>query len=362
MKITLPFWRTVLVSGSIAAAFSAGYCLRPPTHSQQVPSTTACAPIETAVPAKPVPSAMKDAASWSQLESDDYRAFVTNLRRFGCPNSTVADIVLSDLLAAGHLDIESRNQFWSQLASSLPDRAHAERAIRAANQLLPDMHLALSSPSKNVPTIPAYEVEVAAAAPTEFDQSVVQDLFKSMLQQPNGPANPAEFRLMRIYRGIQLTSQEASALSQLEPSDNTAETLRSSHSESANDGDAPRKDAIRQLLGEDRYQEYERMQDRNYTKLQDVMEDLRIDASQIVATYESLKGTQALGDPAATAAELSQRFGADAAESWVEAVNPSRPGYEGEISAITSAISSETQTADAPRPIETTAPVSPAQP
>lgn len=96
MKISLPFWRTVLASGSIAAAFSAGYCLRPPTDPQQVPSTAACAPIETAVPAKPVPSTMKDAASWSQLESDDYRAFVTNLRRFGCPNSTVADIVLSN--------------------------------------------------------------------------------------------------------------------------------------------------------------------------------------------------------------------------------------------------------------------------
>lgn len=58
------------------------------------------------------------------------------------------------------------------------------------------------------------------------------------------------------------------------------------------------------------------------------MEDLRIDASQIVATYESLKGTQTLGDPSATAAELSQRFGAEVAESWIESVNPSRPGYE----------------------------------
>lgn len=65
--------------------------------------------------------------------------------------------------------------------------------IRAANQLLPDMHLALLSPSKNVPTIPAYEVQVAAAAPMEFDQSAVQDIFNGMSNSRMVPPIPPSF-------------------------------------------------------------------------------------------------------------------------------------------------------------------------
>lgn len=34
---------------------------------------------------------------WSQIESDDYRTYIANLRRIGCPEKTVREIVMADI-------------------------------------------------------------------------------------------------------------------------------------------------------------------------------------------------------------------------------------------------------------------------
>jgi hypothetical protein len=360
MKITVPFWRTALVLGSMVGAFAVGFCMRPLPAPPASVAPAASSP--TAYTLKPQAKPPSVAASWNQLESSDYRTFVTNLRRFGCPKSTVADIVMSDLLAAGRLDVEWRNQFWSHLASSLPDRTHAENVVRAANQLLPDLHLSLSEQHKGPSTDIVPTIADTTSATDSPSQTAARAFLESAIQQGMMPNNLAASRVMRHYRGLQLSSDEASALVQLEQSSSPSESNPETAGALGADSSSNPKDAIRRLLGEDRYQEYERMQDRSYVKLQDVLEDLKLDANQIVATYESLKATQTLGDPAATAAELSQRFGADAAESWIESVNPSRPGYEGEIAAIASATSPDAQTAEATPPLEPTVPGSPARP
>src|SRR5690348_15405623 len=35
--------------------------------------------------------------SWSQVESSDYRVYVANLRRIGCPRQTIEDIIRADV-------------------------------------------------------------------------------------------------------------------------------------------------------------------------------------------------------------------------------------------------------------------------
>jgi hypothetical protein len=37
------------------------------------------------------------ALSWSQVESSDYRTYIANLRRIGCPEQTIRDIITADL-------------------------------------------------------------------------------------------------------------------------------------------------------------------------------------------------------------------------------------------------------------------------
>jgi hypothetical protein len=54
------------------------------------PSATQLAP--SAVPA-PKPELFR----WSQLESTDYHAYVANLRRVGCPEQTIRDIITADV-------------------------------------------------------------------------------------------------------------------------------------------------------------------------------------------------------------------------------------------------------------------------
>src|SRR5688572_27249118 len=35
--------------------------------------------------------------NWAQLESEDYRMYITRLRSIGCPEQTIRDIVIADL-------------------------------------------------------------------------------------------------------------------------------------------------------------------------------------------------------------------------------------------------------------------------
>lgn len=64
------------------------------------------------------PPAATNTFRWSQLESEDYRTYITRLRRIGCPEQTIRDIVIADLdklMAAEVREIEAVNEapkYW----------------------------------------------------------------------------------------------------------------------------------------------------------------------------------------------------------------------------------------------------------
>ena len=71
------------------------------------------------VPAQVRPQPFID-FSWSQIESPDYRTYVANLRRIGCPDQTIEDIIRADVHAlycqkrsALHLDEVTIGGHWS---------------------------------------------------------------------------------------------------------------------------------------------------------------------------------------------------------------------------------------------------------
>ncbi len=53
--------------------------------------------VERAALEVPAAAALHASFRWSQLESSDYRVYVANLRRIGCPEKTLRDIIAADV-------------------------------------------------------------------------------------------------------------------------------------------------------------------------------------------------------------------------------------------------------------------------
>ncbi|HMP81836.1 MAG TPA: LysM domain-containing protein [Verrucomicrobiota bacterium] len=69
--------------------------------------------------------------TWQQVESDDYRQYIANLRDIGCPEQTIRDIIIADVNALyarkrANEILSPEQQWWR----SVPD-ADVERAARA---------------------------------------------------------------------------------------------------------------------------------------------------------------------------------------------------------------------------------------
>jgi hypothetical protein len=64
---------------------------------------------EAAVRPKPVVVYQSNAFNWSQLESTDYRQYIANLRAIGCPELTLRDIIMTDVM---RLYAQRRGQYY----------------------------------------------------------------------------------------------------------------------------------------------------------------------------------------------------------------------------------------------------------
>ncbi len=85
--------------------------------------------------ASPVTVIRTNAFDWAQLESENYRTYITRLRSIGCPEQTIRDIVIADLekmMAARVQDIEGpreRPKYWK------PDRKELVRTVDTLEKL-----------------------------------------------------------------------------------------------------------------------------------------------------------------------------------------------------------------------------------
>jgi hypothetical protein len=64
---------------------------------------------EASVPPQPVVVYQSNAFNWSQLESTDYRQYIANLRAIGCPELTLRDIIMTDVM---RLYAQRRGQYY----------------------------------------------------------------------------------------------------------------------------------------------------------------------------------------------------------------------------------------------------------
>lgn len=78
---------------------------------------------------------------WAQLESEDYRDYITRLRAIGCPEQTVRDIVIADVdkMLAPKMQAASPHpremNYWQPVEQEMWDDAEQKDALRAQRAL-----------------------------------------------------------------------------------------------------------------------------------------------------------------------------------------------------------------------------------
>lgn len=105
------FYGSLLLNAALVAALAWSVWWRPfvATNARVAPDATSISPPEP----QPAPRPANQPAPfrWSQLESSDYRVYIANLRRVGCPELTIRELVkadLADLYDARRKDLMAR--------------------------------------------------------------------------------------------------------------------------------------------------------------------------------------------------------------------------------------------------------------
>jgi hypothetical protein len=92
---------------------------QPPLPIDQRPSRPASPAVET------------EPFNWSQMESSDYRTYIANLRRVGCPEQTIRDIITADLdgLYSPKREVLQRKLAVADSTAGLSGRRGIENAL-----------------------------------------------------------------------------------------------------------------------------------------------------------------------------------------------------------------------------------------
>ena len=84
---------------SVGAGFLAGLVLRPAPPPPAVPVEAPPSPAHSPSARPPEPKVVQERIAWSQLESEDLRQLMSNLRRVSCPEETISDLARARILA-----------------------------------------------------------------------------------------------------------------------------------------------------------------------------------------------------------------------------------------------------------------------
>lgn len=119
---------------AVLAVLLVAQWIRPASATRQLPPARAPQPVAPAVePVVHAPAASTNvparlAFSWAQIESDDYRQYIANLRAIGCPERLIRDLIVKDVE-----ELYDRREAALPVAS-LPPWAGRERRHKADAQ------------------------------------------------------------------------------------------------------------------------------------------------------------------------------------------------------------------------------------
>ncbi len=205
-----------------------------PSGSSQVPPAASTVPSQALGQVAPVERVVREVESfhWSQIEADDYQTYVGNLRRIGCPEETIRDLVKQDLekfYDQRKADILSkapaRKEYWktgNPSALSQPSsatRSQLAQLDREKNEVLGDLFGAQGVAAINRPSPLArarsqaksgyamdFIPEETKAELNTLEQEFGSQLLKKMAQGASDAQDMAEIRQLREERDSRIAT------------------------------------------------------------------------------------------------------------------------------------------------------------
>lgn len=301
---------------------------------------------------------------WNELESDDYKTYITNLIEVGCPPDTIRDIIVADV-----------NQLYERrrLTGIVPDDpvwwkgnpagAVAESIVRQEAALDRERRALLTEllgpgwePSRQRPGAMVYLTGPVLSALPEETKLAVQDIVARSTErdrqwrEANKERPPTEAEvaaqqaklrqqtreelakvltpeqleeyllrwsfnaetMRRQFAGLEITADEFRAIFRAtDPLQQQFELLSEGNTTSTNRRAALQKqmdDALRQTLGAERFEQFTLNQDPTYTATVTVAGQLKLPAENIRPLYEITRETESelrriRGDQTLTSAE-----------------------------------------------------------
>ena len=161
-------WLSLSLNGLFVVAWLFAALVQPDAGAGSQPS-------RPAPPTVPPTDAGRTAFRWQQIEADDFPTFIENLRRIGCPDSTIQGIVkgeLAQVYAARRMELQSDEE----VSQSELEKIEAEEAAALA-ALMADP----SSPAK-------VEADVQEAPPAQRSSATLIPAAFAVGNDPNeGP-------------------------------------------------------------------------------------------------------------------------------------------------------------------------------
>ncbi|HWH69275.1 MAG TPA: hypothetical protein VNT26_07805, partial [Candidatus Sulfotelmatobacter sp.] len=341
-----PRWLVLSVSLNLLLLGVVGYAARhtpgaADARSTSVPLTHRAlrATPKPALAPQPQPSVaqVEEPFHWSQLESEDYRVYAANLRAIGCPESTVGDIVEADVNKLFHRRVKElvdlvQPRFW-QLVCSEPALEEMTKEKEAELETLEKQRDALLEEvlgkAQNRRSRAAEQVELEQVEtrkqfldflpPDKLAQCLaLETRYRQLLQETSNAAPPLadKERQARIqallgqqereFRGL-LSQEELSEyllrssrfadlrlrLAGFEATEQELKQIIRTYEQAAADpAKAPpaerhkqEREALRGLLGEERFAEFGRAQDQHYQELRQVANRFELPAPVAEEAY-----------------------------------------------------------------------------
>ena len=307
--------------------------------------------------------AINEPFSWAQLESSDYRVYLTNLRAIGCPEPTVRDLIVADVndLFAPRVKAlvdEVTGQFWNLMQrpqdfEKMVDAKHDQlRALRdergAVFEALfendnphagENLELAAAERRENWERLADFLPEEKrvryAAANEEWERAWTEYLKTPNLTGPQQQAKRkeldashqtalAEWLTPEELSELRLRNSSAASLRDrvvgLELSE--AETLLAAQLQLAKDearvkkAAPPEDNSLRELLGPERFAAFERARDSRYESLYRVAQRLELPDAVAVQAYD----IRVQAEQAALRLRADKSFTADARAAALQAI------------------------------------------
>ena len=328
----------------------------PAEHTQSTPMDTPAASGQVLGQAAPVERVVREVEPfhWSQVESDDYQTYVENLRRIGCPEETIRDLVKQDLDKAydqRKADIlnkaPARNDFWKTgHPNKLSQPSGATRSKMAQldqekNQVLGELFGSEGVAAINRPTPLArarsqaksgyamdFIPEETKAELNNLEQEFGSELLRKMAQGASDAQDMAEIRELRQNRDqsiatiltpeqkmeydLRKSPTAANMRLQMDGFDPSEEefrdifaarkafddeygtvpgsTISQADAEVRQFAEREMNEQIRSSLGDDRYQDYMRQTDYDYKSIHKITERQGLGENISAQVYE-MKGS-----------------------------------------------------------------------